>query len=117
MSNNRFSKPIYFQEDLVKEYAKKRKALNESDVKDLLRCLVKFIAEDTENYAYSIPHIGQIHTAFEIGDNTDFFYEQKMTDAFFSNKKIIKKEILDRHGRTKQELQDFQNEIFNNNTE
>lgn len=117
MSNNRFQKPFYIKEDLIDIYTANRLALEKKDVSDLLNCLVKFIQRDNNHYAYEFPYLGIMYSDFKVGDNTDLFYEQKMTESFFGEKSIAKDSLFKRHKKTKEELQEYQNEIFNNSKE
>lgn len=113
MLDNRFQEPIYFQEELVKIYADSRKALEEKDVKDLLRCLVSYLSKNKkDNYAYELPKIGFIYDNKDIFNHKDKLYEKKMGEYFCGNPAYHQRTIFDRHKKTKEELQQFQNEIF-----
>src|SRR6478609_8897546 len=64
----KYNEKIYFTEDVVKEYARKRKNLKTEEVDDLLRCLIKYLKNDIKydkEYAYEIPRIGMLYIPFE----------------------------------------------------
>lgn len=116
MPDNRFQEPIYFQEELIKEYASSRKALEERDVKDLLRCLVNFMVKNKkDNYAYELPKIGFIYNNKDVFNHKDKLYEKKMGEYFCGNSAYNKKPIFEKHKKTKEELQQFQNDAFEEN--
>lgn len=54
------------QEDVIREYANKRKALDEDDVKDLFRTFVEYVKKElapfsnTEEFAFNIDNFGTI---------------------------------------------------------
>lgn len=55
---------LAFKEDLIKEYAQKRIALEEQDVADLLRCFIGYLRQRTKSdecYAIHIPNIGILY--------------------------------------------------------
>lgn len=116
MSDNRLQEPIYFQEELINEYAKNRKALEERDVKDLLRCLVNFMIKNkNDNYAFKIPKIGMIYNNTDVFNQKDKLYTKKMGEYFCGNINFHNKTLFEKHQKTREELQQFQNEKFEEN--
>lgn len=116
MLDNRFSEPIYFQEEIIREYANNRKALEEKDVKDLLRCLVKFLQQNAkEHYAFDIPHLGTIYNNSNVFNHKDKLYSKKMGEYFCGNKAYRLTPLFKKHNKTKEELQQHQNELFEEN--
>lgn len=62
--SRKFDDLIYYKEDIIEEYASKRKALDKKDVADLLRCALLFLekeAKSTEFSSIEIPNIGFLH--------------------------------------------------------
>ena len=117
MSDNRFQKPIYFKEDLDLMYANSRKALEKEDVEDLTRCLGLWLKKNgNKKRTITFPSVG---TAFKklnsIYDIENPFYAENISDYFFKNKNIIRPNIFESHAKTKEELQEFQNENFEDN--
>lgn len=71
--------PILFDVDLIKEYAEKRKGLEEEDVKDLLRCLIGYLRhrmDSGETYAIYCKYLGVFHKTY---DNSIDYKEFKST--------------------------------------
>lgn len=113
MSDNRLQEPIYFQEELVKRYASKRKALVEADVKDLLRCVVEFMVKNRkDNYAFEIPNLATIYDNFDVFDEKDKLYNKKMGEYFCGASQYRRVPLFKKHNKTKEQLQEFQNGIF-----
>lgn len=67
MNDNLF----YLEEDIIKIYAQKRKALNEEDVKDLLKCLKGYLSQrllSDDTYAVDLESVGILHKTFNKQD-------------------------------------------------
>lgn len=103
---------FYLKEDIIREYARRRKALSEADVKDLFNCLMKYIshtAEHSQEYAIDLPSIGIIYKQFKTEDP----YSHKF-DNMMMEKMLNRYSKIDRKPRflntDLQELQQWQNE-------
>lgn len=114
-----FDDKIYYNNDIIRAYSDRRKALSEEDVEDLLKCLVKFLQKDskkTDGYAYKIPFIGVLHK--KMGNDTlkqsqedsmwmEYYYEPIKKRNFHP----LFKETVSRlyPNMTNKEIQDYQN--------
>lgn len=87
-----YNEKMYFRDDLVKEYAAKRKGLEVRDIEDLLNCLVKYLEKDSkreEHYAYFIPNIGMLHKKLDFGlkETNEGLFHEMLIDVFTNGDK------------------------------
>lgn len=87
---------LNFEEDLIQYYANKRKALEEEDVRDLLKCLKKYLVhkvEQKDSYAINIPSVGIL---YKKANREDIKYDDKSKDDHLFNKILINDALLSR---------------------
>jgi hypothetical protein len=83
---------ILTQNDIIERYAKKRKNLPEADVRDLLRCVLKFIKEDREEYAYHIPSIGTLYKKMEsVREGSEEYHKMFLETVFYQGVHPLKR--------------------------
>lgn len=117
--NKLYEEPIYFLEDVVKEYVGKRKNLKEKEMKDLYRCIIQYIRELKGEYAIKIPRMGtlyrQIYTEFD-NQHTSLLDEMFLDRLTNSGTKLDRKSFLQRQfkGMSLEEIQRYQNETVEN---
>lgn len=119
---------FYNKDDLVKEYASRRKYISEEEVEDLVKCLALYLKRETKNqekYAFRFPFLGVMYRKLndEIREGLtsrtkNVRFNKIITDIFYNNtidnlhkNPLIEEDMLNRRyrGKTKEELQDFQN--------
>lgn len=67
----KFDDLIYYKEDIIEQYASKRKFLDKKDVEDLLRCALLFLekeAKNTELSSIEIPNVGFLHKKIDLSN-------------------------------------------------
>ena len=115
---------IYFDKDLIRKYAGKRTTVTDRDIRDLLRVVLKYLTQEvstTIDYKFDIPFVGVMHNklnkeAKEINlyrENTKFFnmyaeYAYSDKDSLLNKKDFLDFKYLN---KTREEIQEFQNEI------
>ena len=76
-------------------YAENRKALDESDVRDLLRCLIGYLktrAKSNDSYAIDCKYVGVLHKIFDedVLDYRIATKEQKLAEKMLVNDALLK---------------------------
>lgn len=107
-----FDDIFYLKEDLIREYAAKRKNLSEQEVKDLFNCLLKFIQFQTEHgdeYAIDIPRIGTLYKPFKKEDPYAPKFDKMMFEIMLNKRTKLNKKPRFEDTDLK-ELQEWQNE-------
>ena len=80
---------VSFAEDVVKKYADSRIALDEKDVEDLLRCMIKYIkwkVKDPTIYAFNLSNLGTIYKKFDFENppkNEKTLYDKMLMNYIF----------------------------------
>lgn len=85
---------LYLKEDIIREYAAKRKGLSEQEVKDLFNCILKYInhkAEDSDEYAIDLPSIGTIYKQFKKEDIFSAKFDNMMFEKMLNPRSKINK--------------------------
>ncbi len=114
---------IYYKQDIIDEYAEKRKSLEKKDVEDLLRCALLFLEKEAKKNdftAFEIPNIGFLHKKLDltklekmtkrISKEDNFVAECAYIDTTFFPI-VMRKDMVESYypGVTKEELQQIQN--------
>ena len=79
-------------EDLIRKYVSKRKTTCESDIKDLLRCLVLYLQKETgDSYAFNIDYIGVMYRKLEDEEESlkNSRYLKMLKDSFYNHRRAI----------------------------
>lgn len=112
---------IYFNEDIAEEYAKGRKGVTKEEAEDLLRCVVMFLqrhGKKNHEMSYRIPRLGLLHKKMATIEEEMPYVNRLFENAVFTQ--LIREKdywLLQRRdkldslheGKTKQELQQWQN--------
>ena len=115
---------IYYRSDVVDEYSKKRKTLNQEEVEDLLRCIILFLEKSVKKEdftAYEIPNIGFLHRKLDLSKLDKMTKTIKKEDNFVVESAylettyqpiVLRGDILENYYPEikKQELQELQND-------
>lgn len=75
--NRKYNDLIYYKQDVIDAYSDVRKALNKSDIEDLLRCVTLYLeksAKDDKFDSHIIPNIGILHKKV---NKKNIFYPSK----------------------------------------
>jgi len=79
--------PIYFKDDVVEIYSKRRKNFPKRDVEDLLDCMISFMKnkiKEEEHYAIKIPRFGYMYTKDTWQRNNSYITDMT-NNKFLSN--------------------------------
>lgn len=79
-----YSDLIYYKQDVVDEYYKKRKNLEKEDIEDLLRCAFLFLEDSVKgnNTSFEIPNIGFLHKKIDLSKLVNISSSIKEEDNF-----------------------------------
>jgi hypothetical protein len=118
-----FSDLIYYKQDIIDEYAAKRKNLNSKEVEDLLRCSLLFLEKEVKKdtfTAFAVPNVGFIHKKINFSNLDKLSKTIKREDnaivesaylETIAKPIVLRKDMLDIYypDIDKQELQQIQN--------
>jgi hypothetical protein len=114
---------IYYKQDIIDEYAAKRKNLNSKEVEDLLRCSLLFLEKEVKKdtfTAFAVPNVGFIHKKINFSNLDKLSKTIKREDnaivesaylETIAKPIVLRKDMLDIYypDIDKQELQQIQN--------
>lgn len=118
-----FSDLIYYKQDIINEYAAKRKNISSKEVEDLLRCALLFLEREVKKSSFTsfeVPNVGFLHKKLDysnlskmskvIKKEDNFIVESAYLETTF-NPIVMRKDIKDNFypGLDKEELQQIQN--------
>ena len=122
----KYSDLIYYKQDVIDEYAEKRKALDKKDVEDLLRCALLFLEKEMKDKkkeftSFEIPNIGFLHKKLNLEELKKVSKKIKKEDDFLVECAYInttflpitmRQDILESNypNLNKQEIQQIQND-------
>lgn len=83
---------VSFEEDAIENYVNSRLALDNEDVKDLMRCMIKYIkskAKDPKIYAFNLSNLGTIYKKFDFENppkKEGVLYDKMLMNYIFKDK-------------------------------